>query len=87
MKNSFKITDNRHDLVQYCSQYCVARLCGAERSHNIYKHSDGENPLSLKSPAPRLFAQPFVQVQIKENIKVPRPWPLWGDYIGDRWIP
>ena len=29
----------------------------------------------LKSPAPRLFDQPFVQAQIKENI------------TGDRWIP
>ena len=25
-----------------------------------------------------LFAQPFVQAQIKENIKTPRHWPLWG---------
>ena len=32
----------------------------------------------LKSPASRLFAQPFVQAQIKENIKVPCHWPLWG---------
>ena len=32
----------------------------------------------LKSPASRLFAQPFVHVQIKQNIKAPRHWPLWG---------
>ena len=25
--------------------------------------------------------------QIKENIKAPRHWPLWGDFTGDRWIP
>ena len=30
----------------------------------------------LKSPASRLFAQPFVQAQIKENIKAPRHGPL-----------
>ena len=30
----------------------------------------------LKSPASWLFTQPFVEVQIKENIKVPRHWPL-----------
>ena len=41
----------------------------------------------LKSPASRLFAQPFVQAQIKENIKAPRHWPLWGESIGHRWIP
>ena len=22
----------------------------------------------------------------KENIKVPRHWPLWGEFTGDRWI-
>ena len=30
----------------------------------------------LKSPVFRLFAQPFVQAQIKENINVPRHSPL-----------
>ena len=39
---------------------------------------------NLKSLASRLFAQPFVQVQIKENIKVPHHWPLWGESTGDR---
>ena len=34
---------------------------------------------SLKSPASRLFTQPFVQAQIKESIKAPRHWPLWGE--------
>ena len=32
----------------------------------------------LKSLASRLFAQPFVQVQIKENRKNRRHWPSWG---------
>ena len=27
------------------------------------------------------------KAQIKENIKAPRHWPLWGEFIGDRWIP
>ena len=25
--------------------------------------------------------------EIKENIKAPRHWPLWGEFTGDRWIP
>ena len=25
-------------------------------------------------------------VQIKENIKAPRHWPLWGEFTGNRWI-
>ena len=37
----------------------------------------------LKSPASRLFTL----VQIKENIKVPRHWPLCGEFTGDLWIP
>ena len=32
----------------------------------------------LKSPALLLFTQPFIRAQIKENIKAPRNWPLWG---------
>ena len=31
--------------------------------------------------------QPFIQMQIKENIKAPRHWPLCGEFTGDRWIP
>ena len=31
--------------------------------------------------------QPFIQTQIKENIKAPRHWPLCGEFTGDRWIP
>ena len=41
----------------------------------------------LKSPALRLFAQPFIHEQIKENIKPQRHWPLCGEFTGDRWIP
>ena len=41
----------------------------------------------LKSPASRLFTQPFIQTQIKENIKAPPHWPLCGEFTGDRWIP
>ena len=36
----------------------------------------------LKSPALRLFTQSFIQVQIKENIKAPRHWPLCGEFTG-----
>ena len=29
----------------------------------------------------------YSTVQIKENTKAPRHWPLYGDFPGDRWIP
>ena len=38
----------------------------------------------LKSQASRLFAQPFVQAQINENIKSARHWPLWGESSDDQ---
>ena len=41
----------------------------------------------LKSPASRLFTQPFIRAEIKENIKAPCHWPLCGEFTGDRWIP
>ena len=31
-----------------------------------------------------IASQPFVQVQIKENIKAPRHWPMCGELTGDR---
>ena len=36
-------------------------------------------PNHLASP---LFTQPFVQAQIKENIKAPHHWLLWGESTG-----
>ena len=38
----------------------------------------------LKSPASQLFTQPFIQAQIKENMKALHQWPLWGELTGDR---
>ena len=29
-----------------------------------------------------MFTQPFIRAQIKENIKAPRHWPLWGNSPG-----
>ena len=40
----------------------------------------------LKPLASRWIAQPFVQAQIKENIKALRHWPLCGEFTGYRWI-
>ena len=43
--------------------------------------------MQLKSPASPLFTQPFIQTQVKRNIKAPRHWPLCGEFTGNRWIP
>ena len=39
--------------------------------------------VASKSPASRLFTQPFIQTQIKENIKAPRHWwPVTGEFLA-----
>ena len=43
--------------------------------------------LGFTLEASRLFTQPFIQTQIKENIKAPRHWPLCGEFSRGRWIP
>ena len=34
-----------------------------------------------------IFTQPFIQAQIRDDIKAPRHWALCGEFTGDRWIP
>ena len=51
-----------------------------------WRHNGGDS-VSNHQPGECLFTQPFNWVQIKENIKAPRRWPLCGEFTGDRWIP
>ena len=41
----------------------------------------------LKSPASRVFTQPLIRAQIKENIKAPRHWSFCGEFTGTGEIP
>ena len=41
----------------------------------------------LKSSASLLFTQPFIQAQIKKNIRAPHRWPLCRELTNDRCIP
>ena len=50
-----------------------------------WRHNDGDG-VSNHQPHDCLLNRLF-KVQIKENIKDPRHWPLWGEFTGDRWIP
>ena len=43
--------------------------------------------MAVISPASPVFTQPFIQAQIKDNIKALRYWPLCGEFTGDQWIP
>ena len=66
--------------------YVMALWCQAA-SHYVITITSQWVWWRLKSPASRLFTQPFIQMQIKENIKALRHWPLCGEFTGDRWIP
>ena len=37
----------------------------------------------IKSLASQMFAQPYIQALIIENIKAPLHWPLCGESTGD----
>ena len=56
-------------------------LNGSSKSHHISVTSWGVR-WRLKSPASRFFVQPFMQTQIKENIKATRHLPLYGEFAG-----
>ena len=77
--------------LSYRSEFCNLGHCGSHitvicghacKSQNITVTSWWTR-WRLKSPASRLITQPFVQAQIKENIKAPRHWPLWGEFTGE----
>ena len=60
---------------------------GTELADNILDMEIySETIMTAKSPASRLFTQPLIQAQIKENIKALRHWPLLGEFTGDRQI-
>ena len=47
-----------------------------------WRHNEGNGVSNRDCLLNRLF-----KAWIKENIKGPRHWPLWGEFTGDRWIP
>ena len=49
-----------------------------------WRHNERDG---VSNHLPAIFAEPFIQAQIKGNIKAPRHWPLCGEFTGHRWIP
>ena len=56
---------------------------------SVYSHYSDVimSGMASQTSASRLFARLFVLAQIKENIKAPPHWSLWGESTGGRWIP
>ena len=74
-------TRSLHMLV-FCYRY---RHGGVSQISLQWRHSE-HNGVSNHQPHDCLLNRLF-KAQIKENIKAPRHWPLWGESTGDRWIP
>ena len=99
--NQCVIIVNRNHMVKLQGKYVLSRKYIKKRPENAICSGFNVDELSSLShytdvimgtmvsqiTSSPLFAQPLVQVQIKENIKAPRHWPLWGEITGDRWIP
>ena len=73
------------------NEYNQLRHLNNEKWKNIqiylYHYSDViMGAIASQSPASWLFTQPFIQTQIKDNIKAPRHRPLCGEFTEDRWI-
>ena len=67
------------------SQLCLAVPVGGRQGNH---YSDViMSAMASQITGVSMFAQLFVQAQIKENFEAPRHWPLWGEFTGHRWIP
>ena len=72
-------------VVYICDMWTVV-LCNHASGAISGRYCDGIMS-ALASQITGLTTQPFMQVQIKENIKAPRHWPLCVEFTGDRWSP
>ena len=71
------------DVVSQVGESGIAKLSQPLEIQWRYNERDGVSNHQPHDCLPnRLF-----KAQIKENIKAPRHWPLWGEFTGDRWIP
>ena len=71
-----------HEAVGHIGRYLFQMVKTTDRYSDVIMGT-----MASKSPALRIFAQPFIQTQIKENIKAPRHWLLCEEFTCDRWIP
>ena len=56
-----------------------------QRERTLLWCNDGRHRVTNHQRVDGLFNRLFRH--IKENIKAPHHWPLWGDFTGDRWNP
>ena len=69
---------NRFEFMRRIRQRHCRALCNTSETIEQLRNTIW-TAMHYKSPASRMFAQPFVQAEITENIKAPRHWPVWGE--------
>ena len=82
---------NKLEILLSCTEplmYNFRLVTCSDSIHTLQLHPNGHDGVSNHQPHDcLLFTQPFIQAQIKENIKAPRHWPLCREFTGDQWIP
>ena len=63
------------------SSSSISRSSSSSVTESLQWHHNERNGVSNHQPHDCFL---FIQAQIKENIKAPRHWPLWGEFTGDR---
>ena len=71
-----------HFHISLCWYHMACRAGGAYSDYYPHYCDVIMSTVRLNSPASRLFTQPFIQTQIKENFKASRHWPLCGEFTG-----
>ena len=75
-----------HVSILRCNQLCIKpHACQQQRQQSLQWRHNGPDSVSNHQPHDYLFTQPFIQTQIKANIKAPRHWPLWPVNSLHKW--
>ena len=91
----FIVEDDREASSHYLNQWWWSKSQTHKRRFNPFTHcacwyhySDViMATMTYQMTSLTIVYSTVIQVQIKENTKAPRQWPLWGEFTVDRWNP
>ena len=78
----FYTRDRQIRLTKGLCAHCPTCLIGPDQVRHFITMTLSWSRWRVKSPTSRLFTQPFIRAQIKENIKAPRHCPCAGNSPG-----
>ena len=73
--------------VHFPMRWGLEATMGDSSMNRVHYNDVIMDTMASQTPTSRLITQPFIQAQIKENIKAPRDWALCGEFTGNRYIP